>query len=268
MSHAIISSMSWAEPNEIDQYQVTTEVYEGPLDLLLDLIERAELDITTVSLAQVTDQYIAHLRRIQVQNPADVSAFVVIAAKLIQIKSFALLPHTPSEITEGEEEDPGEALTRQLILYKQFKNLGNYLDQRTASGLHSYLRLAPPVKIKGKVNLEGITLADLIESAKNVFLSKTNMQPLSDLVTKSRFTIRERIKYILSALKQKEKISFRYLLSHKENKLEIIITFLAMLELIKRSVISATQELLFGDISLQPVKEAEFSEDEQLEFKD
>lgn len=264
--HAIIPPMMWAEPSKSNEYQVSTEVYEGPLDLLLDLIERAELDITTLSLAQVTDQYIAHLQQIQEQNAANVSAFIVIAAKLIQIKSLALLPHTPAEMAEGEEEDPGEALTRQLILYKKFKTLGNYLDQRTISGYHTYLRLAPPVKIQGKVNLEGVTLSDLLDAARSIFLSKNTMLPLSDVVTRSRFTIRERIRYILDSLKTKQKISFRYLLTHKENKLEIVITFLAMLELIKRRVIEATQEIIFGDISLQPIVESEISDEEQLEF--
>jgi segregation and condensation protein A len=260
--------MSWATPAESDQYQVATEVYEGPLDLLLDLIERAELDITTLSLAQVTDQYIAHLQRIQEQNPADVSAFIVIAAKLIQIKSNALLPHTPMDIVEGEEEDPGEALTRQLILYKQFKELGNYLDQRSISGLRSYLRLAPPPKIPGKVNLEGLTLADLVEAAKFVFLSKNSMQPLSNVITIPRVTIRERIRFIIKKLQGNDKVSFRSLLSHKRTRVDIVVTFLAILELVKRSLISASQEILFGDISLETISDADFTDEDQLEFND
>lgn len=268
IKHAIILSMSWAVPAETDQYQVTTEVYEGPLDLLLDLIERAELDITTLSLAQVTDQYIAYLEHIHIQNPADVSAFIVIASKLIQIKSFALLPHTPLEMAEGEEEDPGEALTRQLLLYKQFKNVANFLDQRSIAGLRNYLRLAPPIKLPGKVNLEGLSLADLIEAAKSAFFTHEPMQSLSDVVNIPRVTIRERIRYIVQILGEKEKVTFRSLLAHKRTRVDVVITFLAMLELIKRRIITATQEFLFGEISLQAIANSSYNDDETLEFND
>src|SRR5512135_2969751 len=101
--------------HQVEDYRVNTPVYEGPLDLLLQLIERAELDITTLALAQVTDQYLAHLKQLQTENgeqynAAEVSGFLVIAARLLQIKSAALLPRAPVETAEEEEEDPGEAL--------------------------------------------------------------------------------------------------------------------------------------------------------------
>src|SRR5512142_2951374 len=110
--------------HQVEGYRVNTPIYEGPLDLLLQLIERAELDITTLALAQVTDQYLAHLKEIQKenasgQNAAEVSGFLVIAARLLQIKSAALLPRMPVEAGEEEEEDPGEALARQLVTYKR-----------------------------------------------------------------------------------------------------------------------------------------------------
>src|SRR5512141_2372101 len=105
-------------------YTVTIPVYEGPLDLLLQLIERAELDITAVALAKVTDQYLTYIHKMQV--PADeVSAFLVVAAKLLQIKSEALLPRPP--VRKEGEEDPGEALARQLRIYKRFKELSGWL---------------------------------------------------------------------------------------------------------------------------------------------
>src|SRR5512144_516146 len=99
-------------------YTVATPVYEGPLDLLLQLIERAELDITTLALAQVTDQYLAYLRAMEEHAAEEVSAFLVIAAKLLQIKSEALLPRPP--VREVGEEDPGAALAQQLLMYKRF----------------------------------------------------------------------------------------------------------------------------------------------------
>src|SRR5512138_1256566 len=116
-------------------YTVTIPVYEGPLDLLLQLIERAELDITAVALAQVTDQYLAYIHQMQV--PADeISAFLVVAAKLLQIKSEALLPR-PSVRKEGEE-DLGEALARQLRIYKRYKEISKWLEDRESRHLRTY----------------------------------------------------------------------------------------------------------------------------------
>jgi len=104
---------------QMGDYKVITPVYEGPLDLLLQLIQGAELDITKLALAQVTDQYLAHLKSIENRLADEVSAFLVIAAKLLQIKSEALLPRPP--VREQGFEDPGEALARQLLAYKRYK---------------------------------------------------------------------------------------------------------------------------------------------------
>jgi len=98
-------------------YAVQLPVFEGPLDLLLELIERAELDITRVSLAQVTHQYLEYLRLVPAHDLADLAAFLVVAARLLQIKSEALLPRPPTR--EPGEEDPGDALARQHIAYKK-----------------------------------------------------------------------------------------------------------------------------------------------------
>jgi segregation and condensation protein A len=98
----------------VTTYTVRLPVYEGPLDLLLELIERAELDITKIALAQVTDQYLSHLRQITQRDLDDLASFLVVAARLLQIKSEALLPRPPER--EPGEEDPGDALARQLIL--------------------------------------------------------------------------------------------------------------------------------------------------------
>src|SRR4030066_1388828 len=125
----IISPMVFNTANQqISNYSISTPVYEGPLDLLLQLIERTELDITTLSLALVTDQYLQYIHQLTELAPDEVSAFLVIAAKLLQIKSEALLPRPPSR--EPGEEDPAEALARQLQVYKKFKEIAAFLEQR------------------------------------------------------------------------------------------------------------------------------------------
>ncbi len=249
-----------------DQYQIRTPVYAGPLDLLLELIEKAELDITTLALAQVTDQYLEHLEGLQERDPAEVSAFLVMAARLLQIKSSALLPK-PSPIIPPVDEDPGEALARQLIQYRRFKQIANWLLEREENGLRTYLRVAPyPIKVEPKLDLSHITLDDLVAAAQRMLSSSANgMTNLGKVVTISKVTIRGKIKNILQALRQTGTSTFRAMLS-SHNRLEIVVTFLAMLELIKRNIIDARQEVTFGDISLAPLNLFEEFHDTESEF--
>ena len=238
--------------HQIGAYQVSTPVYEGPLDLLLQLIERAELDITRLALAQVTDQYLAHLRSLQERAAEDVSAFLVIAAKLLQIKSEALLPRPP--VREAGEEDPGEALARQLLAYKRYKEIAQTLEARQAAGLRTYLRLAPPPKVEGKLDLSGFTIQDLAEAARAAFIHADNRPELKTVVAPPRITIRDRIRHIVTQIKTGQRTSFSRLLGKRRTRLEVVVTFLAMLELIKRRFLQAEQETLFGDIELRPAE--------------
>jgi segregation and condensation protein A len=255
--------------HQTDGYRVNIPVYEGPLDLLLQLIERTELDITSLALAQVTNQYLAHLRAIQEddQNAAEVSGFLVIAARLVQIKSAALLPRPALIAPPEEEEDPAEALARQLIQYKRFKELGAILGQREANGLHTYLRIgAPVVKVEARLDLSGLTLTDLVRAAREIFLSKPDLPALSRVVTAPRVTIREKIRSIIDSLQKYSMSTFRSFLKHRNDRLEIVVTFLAMLELIKRHVVNASQAELFGEIELKSTGEWDEKEDSSLEF--
>jgi len=237
---------------KVGTYQVSTPVYEGPLDLLLQLINRAELDITKLALAEVTDQYLEHLRGLQERAADDVSSFLVIAARLIQIKSEALLPRPP--VREIGEEDPGEALTRQLLAYKRYKEIAITLEGREKAGLRTYLRLAQPPKVQGVVDLSEYTLNDLVNAVCTAFAKIDNRPELKTVVAPHRITIRDRIRYIVRNIKSSERTSFRRLLGIRHTRLEIVVTFLAMLELIKRRYLSAHQEKLFGDIELEPAE--------------
>jgi segregation and condensation protein A len=256
--------------HQTEGYRINTTVYEGPLDLLLDLIERAELDITRLALAQVTDQYLAYLHNLEDRNPAEVSAFLVIAARLVQIKSAALLPRPPQIERMEDEEDDGEALAQQLIQYRRFKQLAGWLADQDAADMHTYLRLATPVpRIDARLDMGEITLEDLALLAFQVFIGKADLPTLSRVVSMPRVTIRERIRIILDILRHSGKASFKSL-AVKQSKLEIVITFLAMLELIKRSIINAEQADLFGDISLLPIGELDEDpqDQEELEFEE
>ncbi len=244
-------------------YRVQIPVYEGPLDLLLDLIERAELDITTVSLAMVTDQYLAYLRSLEELRPDEISAFLVIAAKLVQIKSEALLPRPP--IRQPGEEDVGERLVEQLILYKRYKTIGAWLMDRQMRGLHTYLRIAPPPRIEPRLDLSNLTLEGLLDAANSVFARVRDKQALGTVIAPPRVTIREKIELISRTLKQLQRASFRGLLKDKASRIEIVVTFLALLELIKRYRVAARQDKLFGEIEFE--RTAEWGDEAELELE-
>jgi segregation and condensation protein A len=246
-------------------YTFTTPVYEGPLDLLLRLIEHAELDITAVSLAMVTDQYLTHIRKLDNARPDEISAFLVIAAKLIQIKSEALLPRPP--VREVAEEDPAENLARQLRIYKRFKEIANLLEDREKKGLRTFLRLAPPPKIEGRLDMSEITMQDLLEAARSIYMAGTEKQSLGTVISAPRVTIRQKIAYISSALSKNKNSSFRTLLGEGSSRLEVVVTFLALLELVKRYRVSARQDALFGDIQIERSDDWNPEEEFELEFE-
>jgi segregation and condensation protein A len=250
--------------HQMGTYNVLTPVYEGPLDLLLQLIERAELDITKLALAQVTDQYLAHMRGLEQQAAEDVSAFIVIAARLLQIKSEALLPRPP--VREVGEEDPGEALARQLIAYKRYKEISLILLEREKAGLQTYLRLVAPPKIQGQVDLSGYTVQDLAAAARAAFLQVDNRPELQTVVKRPRITIRDRIRHIINIIKGNQATSFRRLLSKRRSRMEVVVTFLAVLELIKLRYLRADQAMLFGDIHLEPAESWDDNPEFETEF--
>jgi len=251
---------------QTDGYQIFTEVYEGPLDLLLDLIERAELDITQLALAQVTDQYLAYLQQLTERHAAEVSAFLVIAAKLLQIKSAALLPRPSIDLVTGEEVDSGELLALQLKLYKRFKEIAVWLNTRDEAGLHTYLRIASTPKVQGKLDLAGFSLMDITQAAREIFYLRQDARPLGEVVSRQRITIRERIHVIMDTLRRDGITTFRSVLSPERARIEIVVTFLALLELIKTHVVEARQETPFGDIELQSLSEWSDQNAGQLEF--
>ena len=248
-------------------YEVATPHYQGPLDLLLNLIETAKLDITRLALAQVTDQFIEHLNRLDERSAEEVSSFLVIAAKLLQIKSEALLPRPP-EREEGEE-DPGESLARQLLIYKRFKKVADALEEREESGYRTYVRLAQSPKVEGKVDLDGIGLVDLMLVAKNILsmAKEIDLRPsLSSLVTAPKFTIRQKISAITSLLRNRGRANFGSLLNEHDTRLEIVVTFLAVLELVKLHLVRAYQQRLFGEIELEKDGSWKEAEEFDLEF--
>jgi len=238
--------------NPPDAYTVITPVYEGPLDLLLQLIEKSELDITKLSLALVTDQFLDYIRNIPENSIENVSSFLVIASRLIQIKSEAILPRPPSR--EPGEIDPGEALALQLITYKRFKELSNILANRQVQNIHTYPRLAPAPRIETSFELQGLTLEDLFLAAQYIFLQENSETFLGMVVPVPKITIREQIKVIADYIKRYQRGTFGELFIGKKHRLEIVVTFIALLELVKRRMVFAHQDGIFGQIEFEPAE--------------
>lgn len=248
---------------QLGNYKVEIPVYQGPLDLLLSLIENAELDITLVSLASVTDQYLEYLHGLEQMAPDEISSFLVIAAKLLQIKSEALLPRPPERTIE--EEDPGVSLVEQLKLYKRYKEIAVWMEKRQENNLRTFLRVAPPPKVEPKLDLSNLTLEGLLNAAERAFAREKEKKPLSAVITAPRVTIREKIEYIINTMKRVQKMTFSGLITNTSTRVEIVVTFLAMLELIKRYRISVVQTELFGDIEFE--KNGDWNEDEEIEIE-
>lgn len=242
----------------MSQYQIDLPVFTGPLDLLLHLIERQELDITAVSLVQVTAQYLEQIEQMKENRMEQLIDFLVVAARLVLIKSRALLPQTNVLIEEEEEEeDPAEALIRQLRQYKRFKTAAAWLSQREADGLRTYLRVAPPPRLEGRLDMSGISVETLMTAVLEALARATDKEESVALVQPRRITIESQITKLRHRVKNGGRVQFGELLTKAATRIEISITLLAVLELIKRHEVIAVQPDLFGPIDIVAAPAAE-----------
>jgi segregation and condensation protein A len=243
-------------------YTIELPVYQGPLDLLLELIERAELDITRVALAQVTDQYLAYLEQFSEYHLEDLASFLVIASRLLQIKSEALLPRPP--VREPGEEDPGDALARQLIAYKKYKQVATLLAERDEAGLRTYLRLVANPTLEPTLDIGDLKVEDLRRAMLAVMANQRQGEALETVVSAPRVRIRDKIQIVLDTLRNTAQTTFKTLFRRSKSRLEVAVSFLAVLELIKLRRISASQDSLFGDIVL--ARGERWSDDQSAEL--
>ena len=234
----------------VGEYQVRLEVYEGPLDLLLQLIERQEMDITQVSLARVADQYLEYIATMEQVEAENLAEFLVIAAKLLLIKSRALLPAPLAVTQEEEEEDVGQDLVEQLKLYRQFKQAAAFLQGRMEASLHSYPRLAPLPKLERHLDLTDVNANALAAVARQMLGERRELPPLDEVVAPILVSMDDKIAYIEKLITEQPQFSFQQLLRACASRLEIIITFLALLEMLKQLRIQVQQERPFGEIMI------------------
>ena len=235
----------------MNQYRVEIPVFNGPLDLLLHLIEREELDITAVSLVQVTGQYLAQVRQLGEERIEQLIDFLSIGARLLLIKSRALLPRPP--VLPGgdeEEEDPTEALLRQLRAYKRFKAAAQWLDGRQRRGLRTYLRVAPPPKVEGHLDLSGVDARTLLLALQAVLSRVETLEESLSVAQPRTITIDDQMRHLRERLGRGRAFLFNDVLANPKDRTEIAVTLLALLELIKQREARASQSRLFGPIEI------------------
>ena len=224
-------------------------LFEGPLDLLLQLIEREELDVTAISLAQVTDQYLAIIDEMEQRGMADLAAFLVIATRLVLIKSRVLLPGYRS----GDERADSVAvdLVQQLEVYRRFKEAAGELAQRQEQGLRAFVRLNPAHSVPNWFDLEEVNLDGLIAAAQEA-LDALPAEPVEKVISRVTITVGEQIEAIRHRITRQGRVRFREVLSQATSRIEVIVTLQAVLELIKQDQVRVWQDGLFGPIFIEP----------------
>ncbi len=243
--------------------QLSLPYFEGPLDLLLHLIEREELDITTVALVQIADQYLGYLHQSEQLNLDALADFIYIGARLMLLKSRALLPRPPAPDSAGElDDDDGEDLAEQLREYRRFKEAAGQLRAIESAGLHSYPRVAPPPELPPPLGLEGVTL-DLLRQMVEQALARVPEEPEPHAVIRPhKVTVREKVALIRERLAAEGRLSFRALIAEARSRMEVIVSFMAVLELIKSRVLEAEQDAIFADIVLLPAEDDALTSDD------
>jgi segregation and condensation protein A len=230
-------------------YQVALPVFEGPLDLLLHLIEREELDITQVSLAQITNQYLEYLSQLSERDPDNLADFLVVAAKLLLIKSRVLLPQPPASL-RAEDEDIGQDLVQQLLEYKRFKEAAHWLKQLDEQGKRTYIRLAGVPTLDRTIDLGEVTLDDLLAAVRDVLAIKPPAPSVNGAVAPVTISIANQMELIERKTSQGRSIRFRQLLERATSRMEVIVTLLALLEMVKQLRVAMRQDNKFGEIQI------------------
>jgi len=234
--------------NTNENYSVNLEVFHGPLDLLLYLIKKDEIDIYDIPIARVTHQYMQYLAMMKTLNLELAGEYILMAATLIRIKTRLLLPPAEGEL---EEPDPREELVAALIEYKKFKEIGDILSEKRT--LEERIIVPPPIDggngNKEKIILSGTTtLFDMLAAFKEA-LERAEQERMLE-VNAEEITVENRVDRILELLTEKESATFQELFADMPRKIIAITTFLAILELIKLRRVTVRQSLPFSELRI------------------
>ena len=240
---------------------VKLQAFEGPLDLLLHLIEKNKINIYDIPIVEITEQYMEYIKQMKEHDLNVVSEFLVMAAWLLEIKSKMLLPKEVND--EGEEEDPREELVRQLLEYKMYKFMASELKERQVdAALSFYKEPTVPKEVaqyEEPVDLEellsGVSLAKLYKVFELVIKKqKDKVDPIRSKfgqIQKEEVSLSDKMVYVQEYARNNKKFNFRVLLEENKTKMQMIVTFLAILELMKVGDIKISQEDIFEDIIIE-----------------
>ncbi len=258
-----------------DDYKVQLEVFEGPLDLLLYLIKKDEVDIYDIPIGNITDQYMEYLKLMKVLDLNIAGDFIVMSATLMLIKSRMLLPvEERKDDAEEEEEDPRWDLVRQLVEYKKFKDAADHLEDLELHMENVFSRESEHVELGAPpdVDLKDASIFDLI-SALNEALGRVQEEDLQEIFAEE-YTVGQKVTFIVENLKVVSRMCVSDLFGGMTSRQEIVCTFLAVLELIKLNKIACVQDDHFSDIMVEtrepepePVLQPEEPEEPHPEFE-
>jgi segregation and condensation protein A len=229
--------------------RVQLEIFEGPLDLLLHLIKRNEVSITDIPIATITEQYLATLEVMQTFNLDVAGEFLVMAATLIHIKSRMLLPMADDEEDEEEGTDPRQELVRRLLEYQRYKDVADQLERRELLTRDVFVRSAAPAEEIPAPGFREVSVFELLTALKRV-LDRLPKDVVHEVMLE-KITVREKMTLLLDQLRTQGKILFESLFAEVTTRMEVIVTFLAMLELVKVRAIRIFQEEATGPIHIE-----------------
>ncbi|MBY0758564.1 segregation and condensation protein A [Sellimonas caecigallum] len=252
---------------------VKLPVFEGPLDLLLHLIDKNKIDIYDIPIVEITNQYMEYIKAMEREDLNTMSEFLLMAATLLDIKCRMLLPKEVNE--EGEEEDPRQELVEQLLQYKLYKYMALELKDRELLSDRSMFKkpdipkevseYTPPVDLDELIG--DLTLTKLNQIFQEVIRRQTEkIDPVRSKfgkIEKEEVTLPEKMDYISAYTKLHRRFSFRDLLMRQSSKVQVIVTFLAVLEMMKSGRVRAEQEETFGEIMITSTAEEEKSEQKE-----
>lgn len=242
--------------------EIKLEVFEGSFDLLLKLIDKNKIDIYNIPISKLTDDYLSYIKNIEKSNLEEISEFILMASTLLEIKSKMLLPKEIDEVT-NEEIDPREELVKKLIEYKKYKIIAEKFAESevflekvafkpTDASAMQIIKENAPLNLKEL--LEGIDLNLLYNTFEDVLkrkeLKTDKVRSNFNSVTKSLYNINDKIRYIKDLIFLENKISFNKIFEESNSKVEVVVTFLAILELIKIKDIKVLQDNIFGEITI------------------
>lgn len=234
------------------EYKVKFEVFEGPLDLLLYLIKKEEVDIYEVNLTRLATQFIEYIDTMRLLDLEVAGEFLVMAATLMYIKSRELLPVDQQVQVEGEEdgEDPRWELIRQLVEYKKFKDAASQLAALEARQEDVFPRA--PVKIEFETETSSKNEASIFDllNAVNTVLQRFNQRPEQRDIFEDKWSVSEKIEYLIRAISEQQRLKFSDLFAGVTSRSEVVVTFLALLELIRLKQLAAVQSEAFGEIEI------------------